>query len=124
MEQFSKRKYNSDFRKRLVTKFEKIKNKNDYFNIYNIINEDIGNNFSSNRNGIFVNMNLLSDNCIEKIVNFMNDKLNTTNTQSETEKVNYKAYKIDDIEIISDMGHKLSNQEKSIIKRIRNKVSI
>jgi hypothetical protein len=53
----------------------------------------------------------------------LNDKLNLTMTQTENDKVNYKSYKIDDVEIISEMGHKLSNQDKNIIKRIRNKVS-
>ena len=124
MESEGSRKYNSQFRKKLVSKFEKIKNKYDYIDIYNIIQEDIGNNFSSNRNGIFINMNLLSDKCIENLVQLMEDKLNYSMTQTDTEKINYKSYKFDEVEIISEMGHKLSNQEKNIIKRIRNKVSI
>lgn len=133
MEQLSKgkildnkkpRKYNTEFRKKLVSKFEKIKNKSDLISIYNIIIEDIGNNFSSNRNGLFINMNILSDNCIDKLIYLIEDKTNNTITQSETEKINYKTYKFDEVEIISEMGHKLSNQEKNIIKRIRNKAII
>lgn len=123
MEQKSSRKYNTEFRKKLVAKFEKIKTKNDCIEIYNIICEDIGTNFSSNRNGIFINMNLLSDKCIIKLVDFLEDKLNLAITQSETEKINYKTYKIDDVELISEMGYRLSNQEKSIIKRFRHKVN-
>ena len=65
------RKYNTVFRKRLINRFEKIKDKTDYIIIYNIIIKDIGNNFSSNRNGIFINMNILSDNCIDKILEFI-----------------------------------------------------
>ncbi len=124
MESKGSRKYNSQFRKKLVSKFEKIKYKNDYIDIYNIIVEDIGNNFSTNRNGIFINMNLLSDQCIENLIQLMEEKLNCNVTQTDTEKINYKSYKFDEVEIISEMGHKLSNQEKNIIKRIRNKVSI
>ena len=124
MESLGSRKYNSQFRKKLVSKFEKIKDKNDYIDIYNIIVEDIGTNFSSNRNGIFFNMNLLSDQCIENLIQFIEDKLNCNITQTDTEKINYKSYKFDEVEIISEMGHKLSNQEKNIIKRIRNKVSV
>jgi len=124
MESVGSRKYNSQFRKKLVSKFEKIKDKSDYIDIYNIIIEDIGTNFSSNRNGIFFNMNLLSDQCIENLIQFIEDKLNYNMTQTDTEKINYKSYKFDEVEIISEMGHKLSNQEKNIIKRIRNKVSI
>jgi hypothetical protein len=124
MESKGSRKYNSQFRKKLISKFEKIKDKNDYIDIYNIITEDIGNNYSSNRNGIFINMNLLSNKCIEKLVDLVEEKLNYNMSLTDTEKINYKSYKFDDIEIISEMGHKLSNQEKNIIKRIRNKVSI
>ncbi len=124
MESEGSRKYNSQFRKKLVSKFEKIKSKSDQIELYNIIVEDIGNNFSSNRNGIFVNMNLLSDKCIDNLLEFMEDKLNCNMTQTETDKINYKSYKFDEVEIISEMGHKLSNQEKNIIKRIRNKVTI
>jgi hypothetical protein len=124
MESQGSRKYNSQFRKKLVSKFEKIKNKEDYIDIYNILIEDIGNNFSTNRNGIFINMNILSDRCIENLIQFMEEKLNYNMTQTDTEKINYKSYKFDEVEIISEMGHKLSNQEKNIIKRIRNKVSI
>jgi hypothetical protein len=122
MEHKCSRKFNTDFRKKLVSKFDKIKNKNEYIDIYNIIIEDIGTNFSSNRNGIFINMNILSDKCIYKLIEFIDDKLNLTISQTENEKVNYKTYKFDEVEIISEMGHKLSNQEKNIIKRIRNKV--
>ena len=115
------RKYNTVFRKRLIYKFEKIKDKTDYIIIYNIIIKDIGNNFSSNRNGIFINMNILSDDCIDKILEFINDKLNITNIYSDSEKINYKVYKFDEGDLITDRTHKFSNHEKSIIKRIRNK---
>lgn len=113
------RKFNTEFRKKLVSRFDKLKNKNDYLEIYNIITNDIGNNFSSNRNGIFININLLSDSCIEKLIDYLEDKLNLTVTQTESEKINYKSYNIDEIQKISEIGHKLSYQEKTIIKRIR-----
>ena len=122
MELNSLRKYNTDYRKKLITKFDKIKDKSDYLSIYQIITQDIGNNFSSNRNGIFINMNILSNECIEKLAEFINDKTNISTTQSDVEKINYKSYKFDDIQFISEMGsQKLSTQEKNIIKRIRNK---
>jgi hypothetical protein len=115
-----KRKYNSTCRKKLVSKIDKIKDKPKLYILYNIITEDIGNNFSSNQNGIFINMNILSDKCIEKLTNLLEDKINNI-IVSETDKINYKAYKLDDMDMISEMGQKLSNQEKNIIKRIRNK---
>ncbi len=121
MELSSSRKYNTVIRKKLVGKFERIKDKSDLITIYNIITQDIGNNFSTNRNGIFVNMNILSDDCVEKLLEFITDKLNSNLSATETDKVNYKSYKFDEVEIISEMGHKLSNQEKNIVKRMRNK---
>jgi len=116
------RKYNSIFRKKLVNNFEKIKNKSELLDIYNIIIEDIGNDFSTNQNGIFINMNLLSDKSIKSLVDYIDEKITLSASQTDTEKINYKTYKSDDIENnISDNGIKLSNQEKNIIKRIRNK---
>jgi hypothetical protein len=114
------RKYNSTFRKKLVNKFEKIKSKSELLDIYNIIVEDIGTDFSTNQNGIFINMNILSDICIKKLIDYIEDKINMSTTQTDTEKVNYKTYKLDEVENISESGIKLSNQEKNIIKRIRN----
>lgn len=121
MELSGSRKYNTVIRKKLVGKFERIKDKSDLITIYNIITQDIGNNFSTNRNGIFVNMNILSDDCVEKLLEFITDKLNSNLSATETDKVNYKSYKFDEVEIMSEMGHKLSNQEKNIVKRMRNK---
>lgn len=121
MELSGSRKYNTVIRKKLVGKFERIKDKSDLITIYNIITQDIGNNFSTNRNGIFVNMNILSDDCVGKLLEFITDKLNSNLSATETDKVNYKSYKFDEVEIMSEMGHKLSNQEKNIVKRMRNK---
>jgi hypothetical protein len=123
MELSGSRKYNTIVRKKLVSRFEKIKDKSDLITIYNIIAQDIGNNFSTNRNGIFINMNILSDNCVEKLMEFMNDKINLNLSTTETDKVNYKTYKFDEVEIMSEM-HKLSNQEKNILKRIKNKAIV
>lgn len=69
------RKYNTNFRKKIINKIEKINNKDYQIDIYNIIIQDIGNNFSSNRNGLFINLNLLSDNSIHEIINYLENKL-------------------------------------------------
>ena len=116
------RKYNTESRKKIISKIDRLKNKSDYVNIYNIIIEDIGNIFSSNRNGLFINLNLVSDDCINKLLEFLEDKFNYSISQTDTDKVNYTFYKADDMEMITKIGHKLSNQEKNIIKRSRNKI--
>ena len=44
-------KYNNDFKKKLVSKLEDFKDKDDYVNIFNIISSD---DYSSYSNGIFL----------------------------------------------------------------------
>ena len=60
--------YNTIFRKKLVENLDKINDNIVLLEIYNIIIEDIGNNYSSNKNGIFVNLNILSDICIKNLI--------------------------------------------------------
>ena len=111
--------YNTDYRKKLKSKLEKISNKNDLISIYNIIINNIGTNISTNNNGFFINLNILSDDCIDKLNTFIEELFTINNNDSD--KQNYKIYKFDDIEFISELGHKLSNHEKNIIKKIKNK---
>jgi hypothetical protein len=73
------RKYDSNYRKKLINKINKLKNKEYYIDIYNIIISDIGTNFSSNVNGLFLNANLLSNKCIEDINYYILDKLKDNN---------------------------------------------
>ncbi len=76
MEYKNPRKYNTSFRKKIINKIDLLKNNDDYIQIYYMVTNDIGNNYSSNRNGIFVNMNILSDDCIEELVFYLEKKLN------------------------------------------------
>ena len=82
----NKRKYNSDFRKKLLSKLEKIivadKEKSECYLIYTMIINDIGNNFSNNRNGIFINMNILSNDCIDKLIQFTDKKIKQPQNQN------------------------------------------
>jgi hypothetical protein len=111
------RKYGSDIRRKIVLKISKLKEKTDFVNIFNIIQLELGKEVSINRNGIFFNINLLSDETIEKLENYFIE--NTENlTESET-KIKYKPYSVDELESINNSGGpKLSNQEKSIIKKL------
>ena len=117
------RKYNSEYRKKLISKLDIIKNKNILIDIYNIIINDIGNNYSFNRNGIFININIISDSCIDNLNEYIENNYNSSNSNNiidvKNDKIDCKIYQYDEIELISEMGHKLSNQEKNIIKRIR-----
>ena len=56
------RKYNSEFRKKLVPKLEKQRTKQEMKAVYNIISSY---DFSSNSHGMFLNINKFSDDCIQ-----------------------------------------------------------
>ncbi len=113
----NQRYYNLSYRKKLISKIEKLKNKDDYINIYKIIVDDIGTNYCANSNGIFININILSDNCIAEINNYISDKSKNF-IEIYPEKFNFnKIYNNDKIDNISNFV-KLSNQEKNLIKKI------
>jgi len=75
------RKYSAEFRKNIVMKISKLKLKKDFIKIYNIINKELGSNISINRNGIFFNINILSDDCIEELCDMFKDSSNTNDTE-------------------------------------------
>jgi len=77
---------------------------------------ELGKDISINRNGIFFNINSLSDDCIDKLSAFLNISGDTV-TETES-KIKYQPYSIDELENVNKVGPKLSNQEKSIIKKI------
>jgi hypothetical protein len=117
MENSNKRKFNSVYRRKIVNKINKLKEIKEFVTIFNIIRVELGKDISINKNGIFFNINVLSDSSIEKIDFFLNS-ISETVTESET-KIKYKPYFIDDMENVNKLGPKLSNQEKSIIKKFQ-----
>lgn len=108
------RKYNSTERKKIVNKLEGITDKNYILNIYNIISSHTSiKNFSFNENGIFININILPDDCIELLLKYI--KENESSTQFPN--LIYEYNNTDDIDILVNMGHKFNNREKNIIKQ-------
>lgn len=121
MEKKHSRKYNSDFRKSLKTKISKLSDKNDFVKIYKIVNYELENKLSINRNGIYFNLNLLSDKSIEDIYSIIENNNIFNNTQINTEKlkITYETYN-KEINIENFINnHKLTNKEKSLIKKFR-----
>ena len=101
-------KYNNDFKKKLVSKIEDFKDKENFVNIFNIISSD---DYSSNSNGIFYNMNTFSDDVIEKLVDYLNE--NKVEKEKEPEQVVYTAY-------CNENGlFKVSNQDKQIMQNMK-----
>ena len=117
MENIKNRKYNSNYRRKLLNKINKIKDKKDLINIYNIIHVELDNNISINQNGMFFNLNAVSDEIIDKLIVFLNINIETI-TETES-KIKYQSYITDEIENVNNIGPKLSNQEKSIIKKFQ-----
>ena len=109
------RKFTSSFRKKVALRISKLKDKKDFVNIFNIVENELGKDLSINRNGIFFNLNSLSDECIDKINIYLSQTLDT-NTETES-KIKYQPYNQDELEELNKIGPKLSNQEKSILKK-------
>ena len=116
-----KRKYDSNSRRIILDKIKKIKRKEDLVSIFKIVNRDIGDDYSENKSGIYFNMNLLSDDAIIEILELL--KVNTvseTASENTEDKLTYKTYSENEIEVYNSIGPRLSNQEKSILKKCKN----
>ena len=127
MEEKKSRKYNSEFRKKIKKKISNITNKTEFINIYKIIKSELENKISINRNGIYFNLNILSDKLIENIC-FILDKseselqlLLQTQIPIEQNKIKYNIYNKENVIETFIQEHKLTNQEKSLIKKFRQK---
>lgn len=110
-----KRKYNSEFRKKFVLKVKKIKNKELFYKIFELSKKEIGNKYTENNNGIFYNINKLSDDLIEELNNVLNS--DTETNQSSDLKFEYTPYSVDKVTTLSEYGNNLSNKEKNLLKQ-------
>jgi len=128
-EQKSSRKYNSTFRKKLLEKINDIKNKSILLEIFDIVKLDNEKNISKNKSGVYFNLNLLKDESIENINNIIQNldessEINEDlmdNLSDITEKLTYKQYSDGDhLDQYDNLGPRLSNQEKSILKKFKN----
>tara|TARA_B100000900_G_C20510970_1_gene687972 strand:+ start:682 stop:1080 length:399 start_codon:yes stop_codon:yes gene_type:complete len=118
----SSRKYDSYFRKKLLEKVNSIKDKKVLLSILKIVKNEDENGYSQNKSGIFFNLNKLSDDSIKSIDNLV-EKYNLsneseTNDESLSDKIIYKQYSdADNLDQYDNLGPRLSNQEKSILKK-------
>ena len=122
IEEKSSRTYNLQIRKKLLEKIKKIKDKSQLIEVFKIVNKDIGDNFSQNKSGIYFNLNILSDDAIGEIIEIVQNS-NISETVSETtveDKIIYKSYSENELDIYNSLGPRLSNQEKSILKKLKN----
>lgn len=122
IEEKNSRTYNLQIRKKLLEKIKKIKDKTQLIEVFKIVNKDIGENFSKNKSGIYFNLNILSDDAIGEIIEIV-QIFNINETVSETtveDKIIYKSYSENELDIYNSLGPRLSNQEKSILKKLKN----
>ena len=71
------KKYDYNDKKKIVYKIQKIKNKKDYFKLYKLVNNN-NIQFTKNNNGIFFNINKLSNQTLQEIELFL-DMINEKN---------------------------------------------
>ena len=67
------RKYNTSFRKQIKERIGKLKSKNDYKYIYNLVQKKTT--ITRNKNGVFFNLQHLDDETIEDIIDYLDDVL-------------------------------------------------
>ena len=68
------RKYNTEFRKTIKERICKLKSKNDYKYIYNLVRKT-ETKITKNKNGLYFNLNCLDDDTISDIVDYLDDVL-------------------------------------------------
>ncbi len=68
------RKYNTEFRKTVKERICKLKSKNDYKYIYNLVRKT-NTKITKNKNGLYFNLNCLDDDTISDIVDYLDDVL-------------------------------------------------
>ena len=82
------------------------------------LKKELKDNFTENNNGIFFNINKLSNESIEKILKIL-DKFSSNNLSSEL-KIDYSQYSVDNLSLSDFSKHRLSNKEKNILKKKLN----
>jgi hypothetical protein len=116
--------FNSLFRKNLKEKISKLSSKKDYLYIYTLISKELDSKFSVNKNGVYFNINLLSDDCINELSKYISDKFDSE-TISEVSKIKYETYYKENCEDLNFSyactSNKFSNQEKTILKKLHQK---
>jgi hypothetical protein len=97
-----------------------IKNKEFYLNVFDIIKSN-QEKFTTNNNGVFFDINKLTSESIEKILNLMQDyQLKSSETE---DSVTFTPYTEDIVEKSMDKlggSAKLNNFEKNIIKKLKS----
>lgn len=100
---------------KITEMIENLKDKKDYIQLFNIIKRD-SSNYTHNNNGVFINLNCLSDTTLLRMETFLK------NSKKKKKKQENKANFINFLEKDDSINNcpRLSNYEKAIIKRHRD----
>lgn len=111
--------YNHLEKKNIVRKIEQLKNKRYFIEIFKIIKND-NIKYTQNKNGLFIDMNQLSDETIYKIDNYLKTvELNLSESESKL-SVDSLTFSNNEDDIRNIIGScKLTNHEKNILKKVR-----
>jgi predicted DNA binding protein len=117
------RLYNSEYRRNLSEKISIINDDKLYFKLFNELKNQKDFNYSRNKNGIFFDINKLSDETIIIIKNFMdnNDIQSVKYLNSETEKLEFIQYSTEEFSKLNEKGNRLNNIEKNLLRIYKNK---
>jgi hypothetical protein len=111
--------YNNVEKKNIVRKIEQIKNKKYYIEIFKIIkNNNIK--YTQNKNGLFIDMNKLSNETIYKIDDYLKSLELALSESDNKLSVDSLTFSNNDDDIRNIIGScKLTNHEKNILKKIK-----
>ncbi len=111
--------YSAIEKKNIVYKIEQIKNKKYFIEIFKIIKND-NIKYTQNRNGLFIDMNKLSNNTIYKIEQYLKS-LELSISESENKlSVDSLTFSNNEDDIRNIIGtYKLTNHEKNILKKFK-----
>lgn len=83
------KKYDYDEKKKIVYKIQQLKSKKKYIQLFNIIDESYKD-YTTNNNGIFINLNSLPEKTLDKVEDFLdsNDNISASDTDTDSSIIN------------------------------------
>ncbi len=112
-----KKTYSLIQRKKIAERVETLKSKKHFKHIFKLIHNSCPGSYTKDNCGIYINFEVLSNNIIEQIEDYLNEVLPKTSLIPIPTK--YTPYFSDEC-VPKDSGIKLSNHEKNILKYIGN----
>jgi len=116
---YTEKSYTHLEKKNIVRKIEQIKSKRYFIEIFKIIKND-NIKYTQNKNGLFIDMNKLSNDTIHKIDTYLKTlELNLSESDSKL-SVDSLTFSNNEDDIRNIIGNcKLTNHEKNILKKVR-----